>query len=64
VDELKAYRKTVPVDERDLRNLEEWYYEKLPSGAPDYRRTTLITLLNNFSGELDKARNFKPQTCI
>lgn len=64
VDEIKAYKKIGKVDEDDLRALESMYYEKLPSGAPDYRRTTLITLLNNFSGELDKARNFKPQTCI
>lgn len=56
--ELKAYRAIQPVDEEDLTILERYYAAKIPENK-DYRRKELLTLLNNWNGEVDRARNFK-----
>lgn len=61
VDEMKAYRKVYPVDEHDLKILEDYYTAKIPKDS-NYRRHDLITLLNNFNGELDRARKHRPET--
>lgn len=58
LDELKGYRKLTPIDPQDLSILEKYYGANIPQ-ATDYRRHDLVTLLNNFNGELDRARKFK-----
>lgn len=44
--------------EEDLQMLEEFYLAEIPKER-DYRRTSLMTLLNNWNGEMDKARFFR-----
>ena len=61
--EIKAWRKITPVDESDFKFLEIYYAASWPEGA-DYRRRDLATMLNNFTGEIDRARNFKEPTCL
>ena len=61
--ELKAYRAILPIDEEDVEHLERYYNGKHPPSA-DFRRHDLATLLNNFTGEVDRARNWKPQNCF
>lgn len=56
--ELKALREIEPVDEEDFRVIEKYYTAKIPADK-DYRRKNLIVLLNNWNGEVDRARNFK-----
>lgn len=52
--EIKAFKSLGQVDENDLSTLEVYYRDN--SGKPDtYLRRDLMTLLNNFSGELDRA---------
>jgi len=58
--ERKAY-KAAAVQEGDLE-LVERYYSASIAQAFDYRRRDLCTLLNNFPGEVDRARNFKPKS--
>lgn len=60
--ELKAWKKIGSVDEGDLELLERYYEANLPE-TKDFRRRDLSTLLNNFAGELDRARKFKEPTC-
>jgi hypothetical protein len=55
--ELKALR-AIKVSEDDLKRL-EWYYRLQLPIKEDFRRRSLQTLLNNFPGELDRARRFK-----
>jgi len=56
--EVAAYREIGTISEDDFKSLERYYAMKLPE-SKDFRRTSLLTLLNNFGGELDKARNLK-----
>ncbi len=58
--ELKALKVIGRPDEEDLQILETYYRAKLPK-SENFRRRDLGTLLNNFAGEIDRARNFKPQ---
>ena len=44
--------------EEELQLLEEFYNAVIPEDK-DYRRTALLTLLNNWNGEVDKARFFR-----
>ena len=44
--------------EDELQLLEEFYNAVIPE-EKDYRRTALLTLLNNWNGEVDKARFFR-----
>ena len=55
---LKALRDPA---EEDLVALEAYYTLDIPSHR-DYRRHGLLTLLNNFPGEVDRARNFTPDS--
>jgi len=48
-----------PIDPDDLTAIEKYYTEDIPN-EKDYRRRDLQTLLNNWTGELDRARNWKP----
>jgi uncharacterized protein YdaU (DUF1376 family) len=57
--EIKALKELGKVDESDLAILERYYTERIPK-AEDFRRHDLQTLLNNFNGEVDRARKFKP----
>lgn len=57
--EIKAAKAVLPVDEEDMQLLERFYFADIPK-PEDFRRTTLMVLLNNFAGEIDKARNFNP----
>ena len=55
--EIAAYRKAMPITEDELRLLEKLY-------ASDYKfkRKNLITFLNQFHGEVDRARAHFPQS--
>ena len=57
-DELKAHKAITPIDEDDLRMMEEFYSAVIPK-PDDFRRTTMLTLLRHWNGEVDKARAFK-----
>jgi hypothetical protein len=57
--EEKAVKSLGSPLEDDLRLLEAYYGANIPKDQ-DYRRHDLITLLNNFNGEVDRARKFKP----
>lgn len=57
-DEVKAWKKVTPIDEADLVEIERFYSLTIPDGK-DYRRHDLKTLLNNFAGELDRARGYE-----
>jgi uncharacterized protein YdaU (DUF1376 family) len=56
--ERKAFKALGEISSEDLDRLERYYTARLPEGK-DYRRRDLTTLLNNFHGEVDRARNFK-----
>jgi hypothetical protein len=57
--ELRAFNKLFPFPPEDFE-LIEWFYQ-LPTAedARKYRRKDLATLLNNWSGELDRAQSFR-----
>lgn len=59
-DEIKAWKKISPINESDLSEVERFYQQPIPA-PEDYRRRDLKTLLNNFTGELDRARNWRPK---
>lgn len=61
--ELAAWKAITPIDEDDMRQIERYYRARLPKDG-DYRRRELSTLLNNWNGEVDKARNFKEPSCF
>lgn len=54
----KVVAMSPPPEDIDL--LEKFYTAKIPHGEKDIRRRDLFTLLNNWQGELDKARNYRP----
>lgn len=56
--ELKAWQAITPIDASDLSALKRYYSSNIPD-ATDYRRHDLATLLNNFNGEVDRAKNLK-----
>ena len=58
--ELKAY-KELEISEDDLILVEAYYGSSIPT-AKDFRRHELQTLLNNWNGEVDRARNFRPNS--
>lgn len=63
--ETRAWRKitkrTQPEElAEQIRLLGEYYTAKIPDTARDFRRRDVLTLLNNWPGELDRARNFTP----
>jgi hypothetical protein len=57
---LKALEATNP-DTEDVAILEAYYVAAMDP-QKDYRRRDLVTLLNNWSGELDRARRWKSST--
>lgn len=61
--EIKSFRLIGGIEDGDLLILERYYTARIPEPS-DYRRRDLSTLLNNFTGELDRARNFKAPTCF
>lgn len=56
--EIKALRAIEPISDDDMRELEYYYTMSMPK-EKDYRRRDLLTLLNNFNGEVDRAKNLK-----
>ena len=56
-DERKRLKKLTPIPEDELDALERYYRADIPDGD-DIRRQSLDTLLNNWHGEIDRARNF------
>jgi hypothetical protein len=61
--EIKSLKDVGEISEEDLVLLETYYTARHKQGE-DYRRRDLATLLNNFNGELDRARKYKPTTCF
>lgn len=59
--EKRALANLGAIQEDDMKLIESRYARVLPP-SEDYRRRELLTLLNNFQGELDKERNYKPCT--
>lgn len=61
--EAKAWKSAKAIIEattpEDFAMLEAFYREKDTKEAPLYRRTSLSVLLNNWSGEIDKARKWR-----
>lgn len=53
--EIKAFRK-IPFEEEELKLVESYYTAHIPKD--DFRRRDLGTLLNNWQGEVDRARAF------
>lgn len=58
--ELDALRQIGEPPEDELAMIEKFYAAEIPK-ADDYRRTTMQILLNNWTGEIDKARLYKLQ---
>jgi uncharacterized protein YdaU (DUF1376 family) len=61
--ELKALKAITPIPDEDFKLIES-YYNFSHQPAADYRRRDLQTLLNNWPGELDRARRFRPSGAI
>lgn len=59
--EMKALKAITPIPAEDFKLIESYYNFPHPPAA-DYRRRDLQTLLNNWPGELDRARRFKPSS--
>ena len=57
--EIEALKKIEEIEEEDFILLEKYYTTDIPN-EKDYRRRDLQTLLNNWTGELDRARKWKP----
>ena len=55
--ELKAFKSRGQIPEDEM-SLIEHYYRAIIEPSKDYRRRDLCTLLNNFLGEVDRARKF------
>jgi len=56
--ELRAYRAVGEIDPEDFALMEKYYLAPAP-GEGDHRRHDLSTLLNNWPGELDRARRWE-----
>jgi len=61
-DEVAAYRKIGTIEPDDLSALESYYKTERAKGDDGRQRRDLKTFLNNYAGEIDKARaaNFTP----
>lgn len=55
--ELKAWKAVQPINAEDFEAV-KWFYTE--SGCP-YLRKDLQTLLNNWNGEVDRAKNYDPE---
>lgn len=51
--------KSLKIDPDDLLLIEEFYRAESTPAQDLYRRTSLLTLINNWNGEVDKAKNWK-----
>lgn len=58
--ELVSYRKIGSVAPEDVTKLERYYESERKKGSEGVHRRDLATFLGNFTGELDRARAFKP----
>lgn len=57
--EIKPFRKLHPIDEQDLASLERYYrWHWPPCRDKNVLRHDLATLINNFTGECDRARTW------
>lgn len=57
--EVKAYRALGTIDEDDLGAIERYYATERDKKDEGIHRRDLATFLNNFAGELDRARAFE-----
>ena len=57
IKEVRALKKLLPIPEDDFALIEGYYTASFPEGK-DFRRHDLATLLNNWRGELDRARKY------
>ena len=62
--ELKALKKISPIPEEDLALIEHYYGLAIPDGEFNCRRKSVEVLLNNWNGELDRARNYRPSVAL
>lgn len=61
--EIAALRALGEIEPEVLATTERYYAAKLPKDG-DYRRHDLLTLLNNWNGECDRARRYRPTNCL
>lgn len=61
--EISALRALGEIEPEVLATTERYYAAKLPKDG-DYRRHDLLTLLNNWNGECDRARRYRPTNCL
>jgi hypothetical protein len=57
--ESQALEQLGAISEEEMIIMEKYYNMKIM--GKDYRRRDIATLLNNWHGELDRARNYKPE---
>ena len=57
--EIKELKAVGPIEEEDFQALERFYAFDHPKDD-DWRRQSLPALINNLSGEIDKAKRWKP----
>lgn len=53
--EMKGLRRILDTPEKDVQVI-EWYYGRDIPEATDWRRRDILTLLNNWPGEVDRAK--------
>jgi hypothetical protein len=57
---IEKYKSLQPIDQDDLRVVEKWMTATIPETSRfRFRRQDLITLLNNWAGEVGKARSWQ-----
>jgi hypothetical protein len=57
--EQKALKTILPIEKEDLELVQEYYAAFWGKTENNYCRRTLLTFLNNYSGEIDRARQWK-----
>lgn len=63
--EIRALKMISPIQDEDMKLMEDYYAPSTPpSPAKDYRRRDVLTLLNNWTGELDRARRYNPSSNV
>jgi hypothetical protein len=58
--EIKSFKNIGEIPDDDLRLIEKYYTASFEVGKSILRRD-ILTLLNNWNGEVDRARAYKPQ---
>jgi hypothetical protein len=56
--EKRAFQKLIPLDENDIAMVERYYVAERKKGPQGIYRRDLLTLLNNWPGEVDRARAY------